>query len=84
MTSRVKAEKSNRRSVNLTIPEDVIKTARELQLNASEAAEAGIRRAIAAKQAEQWLSQNQPALTAHNDRIETAGTLLTPDWAEDE
>jgi len=82
MTSRVKTDKSIRRSVNLTIPEDVMKTARALQLNASEAAEAGIRQAIAAKQAEQWLSQNQPALTAHNDRIETAGTLLTPDWAE--
>jgi antitoxin CcdA len=84
MASRAKVEKSNRRSVNLTIPEDVINTARALQLNTSEAAEDGIRRAIAAKQAEQWLSQNQPALAAHNDRIETGGTLLTPDWAEGE
>jgi antitoxin CcdA len=70
--------------VNLTIPEDVIQAARALQLNTSEAAEAGIRRAIASKQAEQWLSQNQPALTAHNERIDTEGTLLTPDWAETE
>jgi post-segregation antitoxin (ccd killing protein) len=84
MASRVKAEKSNRRSVNLTIPEDVIKTAKALKLNASEAAEAGIRHAIAVKQAEQWLSQNQPALAAHNNRIETSGTLLTPAWADDE
>lgn len=84
MTSRVNSERAKRRSVNLTIPEDVIKTARELQLNASEAAEAGIRRAIAEKQAEQWLRQNQPALNAHNSRIETEGTLLTPDWAKDE
>jgi antitoxin CcdA len=78
----VKTERPKRRSVNLTIPEDVIKAARALQLNASEAAEAGIRRAIAAKQAELWLSQNRPALNAHNDRIETEGTLLTPDWAK--
>ena len=84
MSSVLNNEKTKRRSVNLTIPEDVIQAARELKLNASEAAEAGIRRAIAEKQAEQWLSQNQSALKAHNKRVANEGTLLTPEWADEQ
>ena len=84
MSSVLNNEKTKRRSVNLTIPEDVIQAARELKLNASEAAEAGIRRAIAEKQAEQWLSQNQSALKAHNERVANEGTLLTPEWADEQ
>lgn len=72
-----------RRSVNLTIPEDVIEAARALGINASKAAEAGMRRAIAEREAERWLEENAPALRAHNARIEEKGTLLTPGWADE-
>ena len=78
-----KQSSARRRSVNLTIPEDVMEKAKALKLNASEAAEAGIRRAIADKQAEQWLSENRSAIEAHNARIEKDGVLLTPDWADE-
>lgn len=57
--------------------------ARALGINASQAAEAGLRQAVAQKLAEQWLSENAGALDAHNARVEKHGTLLTPDWAED-
>ncbi len=72
-----------RRSVNLTIPENIIKSAKALNLNVSEAAEAGIRRAIAEAQAERWLAENNTAIAAHNARVEKDGMLLTPEWAED-
>ena len=78
-----KQSSARRRSVNLTIPEDVMEKAKTLKLNASKAAEAGIRKAIADKQAEQWLSENKSAIEAHNARIEKDGVLLTPDWAEE-
>ncbi|MFQ5562576.1 MAG: type II toxin-antitoxin system CcdA family antitoxin [Parvularculaceae bacterium] len=84
MPNRAIPAAAKRRSVNLTLSEDVVSAAKRLGLNASQAAEAGIRRAIAEKQAEQWLSQNRSALQAHNARIEKAGTLLTPDWAAQE
>ncbi len=74
---------SKRRSVNLTIPDDVMAQVRALGLNASEAAEVGIRQAIAAKQEEQWLAENKSAIEAHNARVEKEGVLLTPGWAED-
>ncbi len=83
MPSAKTATAKGRRSVNLTIPADVIETAKALKLNASEAAEAGIRRAIAEKQTEQWHADNRPAIEAHNARVATDGVLLTPDWTED-
>lgn len=69
-----------KRPVNLTIREDVLKQAKELNLNASKAAEQGIAQAIKQAREQAWLKENAQALTAHNKRIEEKGTLLTPDW----
>ncbi|MEK7264488.1 MAG: type II toxin-antitoxin system CcdA family antitoxin [Pseudomonadota bacterium] len=72
-----------RRSVNLTIPEDIMAAAKKLGINASKAAEAGLRQEVKKKLGEQWLAENQSALNAHNKRVEKQETLLTPDWARD-
>jgi antitoxin CcdA len=72
---------SRRRSVNLTIREDIIDAAKALHLNASQAAEAGIVEAIRKRQEEEWMGENRKAITAHNKRIEKDGPLLTPGWA---
>jgi len=74
---------TRRRSINLTIPEDVIEAARALGINASKAAEAGLRRAIGERQEERWLGENAPALRAHNARVERKGTLLTQGPADE-
>ncbi len=74
------APASKRRSVNLTISEDVIKAAKALNLNASQAAEAGIVDAIRRAREEEWLKGARPAIAAHNARVEREGTLLTPAW----
>lgn len=84
MSNQSVSSSGKKRRVNLSIRQDVIEAARALRLNASEAAEAGIRRAIAEKQAAQWLNDNRQALEAHNQRIEKAGVLLTPEWALEE
>lgn len=70
-----------RRGVNLTIPEDVIAEAKALKLNASQAAEAGIRAAIARAREEEWRREAAPAIEAHNERILSRGTHLKPLWA---
>lgn len=70
-----------RRSVNLTIREDIMATAKSLGINASQAAEAGLRLEVEKQLAERWLKENSKALDAHNARVEKQGTLLTPDWA---
>lgn len=81
-TSR-SAGKPRRRSVNLTIREDIMATAKALGINASQAAEAGVRLEVEKKLAERWLKENAGALNAHNARVEKQGTLLTPDWADE-
>ena len=73
---------SKRRPINLTIREDILKDAKELKLNASKAAEHGIAQAIKEAKAQAWLEENKHALSAHNERIEEKGTLLTPSWAD--
>lgn len=70
-----------RRPVNLTIREDILRDAKDLNLNASKAAERGISNAVREARAQSWLDDNKQAIMAHNQRVEKEGTLLTPDWA---
>ena len=81
MSTSKSAGARRRRSVNLTIREDIMATAKSLGINASQAAETGLRLEIEKRLAERWLKENAGALNAHNSRIEKHGTLLTPDWA---
>lgn len=74
-------ETYKRRPVNLTIREDILREAKELNLNTSKAAEYGIVQAINEARAHAWLEENKHALSAHNKRVEESGTLLTPRWA---
>jgi len=78
------SSKGKRRSVNLTIPEDIINSAKSLDLNVSRAAEAGIVEAIRQARIAAWKRENRAAIEAHNARVESGGMLLTPDWAAEE
>ena len=73
-----------RRSINLSVREDIAAAAKALGINLSKAAESGILREVTEMQARQWLRENAEALKEHNLRIEKKGPLLTPDWAEAE
>ena len=73
-----------RRSINLTIREDVVKEVKALKLNASKAAEAGLIEAIKTVKEKEWLEENREAIKAYNERITKNGTLLKPYWLKEE
>lgn len=69
-----------RQAVNLTIGSDIIAEAKRLNLNISQAAEAGMREAIRKKREADWCCANSAALEAHNRRVDQSGPLIAPDW----
>lgn len=75
---------SRRRKVSLTIREDVMDSARELTINASQAAEAGIAMAVKKAREKAWLEENREAIRAHNERVEREGMFYTPEWTRDD
>jgi len=73
-------ERPKRRAVNLTIRTDILDQAKALNLNASQAAEAGLAAAVKRAREETWRKENAEGIAAHNKRIEESGTLLSPLW----
>lgn len=73
-----------KRRVNLTIDEELISSAKALGLNASNAAEAGLRAAVREALEKQWLEENRAGIESHNQRVDRVGTLLKPLWLEDD
>jgi len=72
-----------RKRLNITVREDIIEDARAMDLNISEAAEAGLLAALRKAREEAWLRENADAIRAHNERVERDGLLLKPYWAEE-
>lgn len=71
---------TRRKPITLTVPEDVITAARQLSLNASQAAEAGIRHAFREARRSRWLSDNASAIVAYNRDIDRRGVAIPPLW----
>jgi antitoxin CcdA len=67
---------SPKKATNVSISEALLADAKELQINVSRAAEAGLDRAIAEKRAEVWLQENRDALQSSNDYVERNGLPL--------
>jgi len=80
--SAIAPEKTKRRSVNLTIREDVVEAAKALGVNASKAAEAGIAEAVRQAREEAWLKEARPAIDAHNKRVMSEGPHVVTGWAQ--
>lgn len=72
------------RNTQVTLDEDVLEAAHALGIDLGEAAEAGVAAAVRCAREKAWLEENREAIAAYNDRIRREGTLLTPQWAEDE
>ena len=77
------APKARRRALNISVRADLIEIAKSLDLNTSQAAEAGIAAAVKRAQEEAWVEQNQAAIKAHNERIDEQGPSLKPSWLSD-
>ena len=67
-----------RKPVNLSLDPALLAEARELGINASRAAEAGLRAAVAAARAEAWRRENAAALESSNDWVAANGLPLAP------
>lgn len=65
-----------KKATNVSISEALLADAKELQINVSRAAEAGLDRAIAERRAEIWLQENREALQSSNDYVERNGLPL--------
>lgn len=73
-----------RRPVNLTVNEDILKEAKELKLNTSQAAEDGIATAVKKAKETAWLEENRTGIEAHNKRVREHGLYIKPYWMSEE
>ena len=67
---------ADRRSTSLTLDRDLLDQARELGVNISRAAEAGVAAAVKAERARRWKIDNAEAVAAYNKWIEENGIPL--------
>ena len=63
-------------SDNISLPEDLLAEAKALQINISQAAEAGVAQAITRARSELWLAENQEAIESSNAYVEKHGLPL--------
>ena len=75
ITSR-RGSETAKKATNVSISEALLADARELQINVSRAAEAGLERVIAERRAEIWLQENLEALRSSNEYVERNGLPL--------
>lgn len=73
-------EASKKRPVTVTVRADLLDQVRTLDLNASQAAEDGMKAAVKRAREQAWLSESADAIRAYNERIATTGMLITPSW----
>ena len=74
--SRANASATSRRATNVTLPEALLRNARELGINLSQACERGLSAEVANAQRQRWLEENQEAIGAWNGYIAEHGLPL--------
>lgn len=67
---------SNRSPTNVTLPQSLLRDARELKINISQACERGLSAAVAEAKTQRWLQENRPAMNTWNDHVEKHGLPL--------
>lgn len=72
----VSAPLSPRRATNVTLPETLLRDAREMGINLSQACEHGLAQAVAEKRRQRWLEENQQAVEAWNGHVAQHGLPL--------
>ena len=65
-----------KKATNVSMAEPLLAEAKELRINISQAAEAGLVRAVAEKRAELWLQENMEAIESSNEYVEKHGLPL--------
>ncbi|MBI5922774.1 MAG: type II toxin-antitoxin system CcdA family antitoxin [Betaproteobacteria bacterium] len=65
-----------KKAANVSLAENLLSEAKALRINVSQAAEAGVARAVAEKRAEIWLRENAEAVESSNAYVEKHGLPL--------
>lgn len=65
-----------KKATNVSLAEPLLAEAKELRINVSQAAEAGLAKAVAEKRAERWLQENREAIESSNAYVEKHGLPL--------
>lgn len=65
-----------KKATNVSLAENLLAEAKELRINVSQAAEAGVAMAVAEKRAELWLKENWEAIESSNAYVEKHGLPL--------
>ena len=65
-----------KKATNVSLAETLLVEAKELRINISQAAEAGVARAVAEKRAELWVAENAKAFECWNTYVEKNGLHL--------
>lgn len=67
---------TGKKATNVSLAESLLAEAKQLRINVSQAAEAGVARAVAEKRAELWLRENAEAFDCWNAYVEQNGLPL--------
>lgn len=65
-----------KKATNASLAERLLAEAKELRINISQAAEAGVAKAVAEKRAEIWVAENAKAFECWNERAALNGLPL--------
>ena len=64
-----------KRAANLSVNEDLLRKAKEMDINLSATLEQALVEALKKKQRERWLIENKPAMEAYNEHVEKHGVF---------
>jgi antitoxin CcdA len=67
---------SPRRATNVTLPEALLRDARDMGINLSQACERGLAAAVADSRRERWIKENREAMDAWNEHVAQHGLPL--------
>ncbi|HEY0265438.1 MAG TPA: type II toxin-antitoxin system CcdA family antitoxin [Rhizomicrobium sp.] len=67
---------SARRATNVTLPAALLRDARELGINLSQACERGLAAEVAAARRQRWLAENRESMEAWNAHVAAHGLPL--------
>ena len=66
----------SRRATNVTLPETLLRDARNLGINLSQACERGLVAEVAVLRRQRWLAENQDAIQSYNEHVAQNGLPL--------
>jgi antitoxin CcdA len=78
-TAGATSSASLRRATNVTLPEALLREARALDINLSQACERGLVAEVAATRRRRWIEENRAAMEAWNEHVATKGLPLPAD-----